>query len=140
MQVKPTLVMLAAGLVVALALGVSAAPSSAQKPAAKKATPKAKTTEDMPPIWYKLLLFPEADPDNGPAPLTVNFTVTIYDDDVVKPKFTWNFGDGSRESHQQNVQHTYKKPGQYKATIRVTDANDRLGTDVLQIDVDEPGS
>ena len=65
-------------------------------------------------------------PQTGEASLTVNFdgsastavTGTIVD-------WSWNFGDGTTGSGA-TVQHTYATPGQYFASLTVTDSNGRV--------------
>ena len=103
------------------------------------AQPAPTLTEEDEALLKKLLLHLSAEPDYGPAPLTVQFTLEHFETDKpVKPKYTWEFGDGSRKSHEQNPKHTYKKPGKYKAVIKVTDAVGQAGEDDLQIDVVAP--
>ncbi|MFQ5666636.1 MAG: PKD domain-containing protein, partial [Candidatus Binatia bacterium] len=61
-----------------------------------------------------------------------------YEKDTANPQFTWYFGDGSPLSHKANPRHTYKQPGTYKVSVRVTDAEGRAGTDDWSIDVESP--
>ena len=112
----------------------------APPPEAGKAPPPAPTlTEEDEALLKKLLLHVSAEPDYGPAPLTVQFTVEHFaTDNPVKPKYTWDFGDGSKKSREQNPKHTYKKPGKYKAVIKVTDAVGQAGEDDLPIEVVKP--
>ena len=87
----------------------------------------------------KLIILPEADPDVGPPPLTVHFTVEVSEvSDPENPKYTWDFGDKSPESHEQAPTHTYKKPGDYKVLIKITDTGGRSGEDDLLITVENP--
>jgi hypothetical protein len=114
--------------------GRSAAAAVEAPPEAGNAPPT--PTEEDKILLKTLLLHVSAEPDYGPAPLTVQFTVEHFaTDNPVKPKYTWDFGDGSKKSQEQNPKHTYKKPGKYKAIIKVTDAVGQAGQDDLQIDV-----
>ncbi len=107
---------------------------------AQSAQPKTDSGAPQDVNMMKLLLFPDANPDEGPPPLTVHFEVEIYPgDEAKKPKFDWEFGDGSPVSHEQNPVHTYKHPGEYKALVRVRDATGRSGNDEVQISVEAPG-
>ena len=112
----------------------------ATPPEAAKVPPPAPTlTEEDKALLKKLLLHLSAEPDYGPAPLTVQFSLEHFETDTpVKPKYTWDFGDGSKKSHEQNPKHTYKKPGKYKAIIKVTDAVGQAGEEDLPIEVVKP--
>lgn len=46
--------------------------------------------------------------------------------------FAWQFGDGQNGSGQR-VSHTYKKPGKYTVTLKVTDNADREDTDRVAV-------
>ncbi|KAA3663058.1 MAG: PKD domain-containing protein [Calditrichaeota bacterium] len=59
-----------------------------------------------------------ADPLQGAAPLTVNFTNQSEGDNIVA--YSWEFGDGTT-SIELNPQHTYAAPGLY--TVTLTAAN-----------------
>jgi PKD repeat protein len=42
-------------------------------------------------------------------------------------RYTWDFGDGSEKSSEQNPTHAYTKPGSYVVTLMVTDSENRHG-------------
>ena len=75
-----------------------------------------------PGAWYFDSRVPviTAAPQDGPAPLSVNFTGGP-DSGVVG--YRWDFGDGFA-SDDQNPSHTYDSPGTYTVTYTITD---RLG-------------
>jgi PKD repeat protein/glucose/arabinose dehydrogenase len=59
----------------------------------------------------------------GPAPMTVNFTAQAAN----APSgvhYGWDFGDGST-GEGAAVEHSYAEPGEYQATVTVTDAEGR---------------
>lgn len=66
-----------------------------------------------------------AQPSAGPYPLVVKFTSTVtnYDGDLT---YSWNFGDGGT-SDEASPTHTYEEPGNYSASLTVTDSEDRTG-------------
>ncbi|HEV2166159.1 MAG TPA: PKD domain-containing protein, partial [Thermoplasmata archaeon] len=47
--------------------------------------------------------------------------------------FQWNFGDGSPEAGAANVSHNYALPGNYTASVTVTDRDGRSATDTTSI-------
>jgi hypothetical protein len=83
-----------------------------------------------------LVLVAHGDPDVGRPPLTVKFTVeSLLEKEMSQPQYTWDFGDGSAVSHEASPVHTYTKPGDYLATIRVVDASGQRGWDEVDIEV-----
>jgi PKD repeat protein len=77
----------------------------------------------------------EADPDIGTAPLTVHFAA-VLDDDLVGPfYYQWDFGDGGHDVNSPTT-HTYREPGQYTATLTVTNSQGQLGRKDVEIQVD----
>lgn len=56
----------------------------------------------------------------GKAPLAVQFTGSGADPDGTIALYAWTFGDGGTSS-QQSPSHTYASPGNYTATLTVTD-------------------
>lgn len=81
-----------------------------------------------------IILFSEAQPTKGSAPLTVAFTADPPPD-VANPTYTWQFGDGSATSTGQSVSHTFAKPGIYKVLLKVTSPAGDLGLDEQRIKV-----
>jgi hypothetical protein len=79
------------------------------------------------------IIWADAKPTNGAAPLTVAFSVDPPDG-VSDPVYTWQFGDGSNGTGQ-SVSHTFGKPGIYQVLLKVTNASGALGQDELRIKV-----
>ncbi|WP_370517512.1 ThuA domain-containing protein [Pseudactinotalea sp. HY160] len=64
----------------------------------------------------------ETSATTGTAPLTVDFTATGSDPDGDTPlTYSWDFGDGSATVDTAAATHTYTRPGEYAATVTVTD-------------------
>ncbi len=79
----------------------------------------------------------ETDSDVGAAPLTVEFTARL-DEDLPGPfYFQWEFGDGARDVSNPTT-HVYRKPGEYTATVTVTNAQGQKATRDVQITADAP--
>ncbi|MDW0141150.1 MAG: PKD domain-containing protein, partial [Nitrososphaeraceae archaeon] len=51
--------------------------------------------------------------------------------------YVWNFGDGSEESNEQTVSHTFEEAGTYNITLTVTDSEDQTASDSIEITVEE---
>jgi len=85
-----------------------------------------------------LLLFAEAEPEIGPAPLTVQFSVWDPHDTAEDPKFFWDFGDGSPISNERKPVHVYEKPGDYTVKFYASDTDELVDDDELEIEVEEP--
>lgn len=70
------------------------------------------------------------------APATFEFDATIAGG--TEPyTFSWNFGDDSAGSDEQNVVHTFNEAGTYTVTLTVTDSEDQTASDTLEITVEE---
>jgi len=68
------------------------------------------------------VILPKATPNNGEAPLDVQFAANATDvnpDDVLE--YEWNFGDGSSNNFTANPLHTYLNQGTHIATVSVSD-------------------
>jgi len=77
-----------------------------------------------------------ATPNNGSAPLTVNFTGQVNDYDVGDTfTYSWDFGDNTNISTFQNPTHTYIDNGTYTAILTVTNQNDISASADIEITV-----
>ena len=75
-----------------------------------------------------------ADPTSGSAPLQVHFTGSDSSDpDEETLTYDWDFGDGSPHSSLADPVHTYANPGDYTATLTVTDPTLRTDSDSVSI-------
>jgi hypothetical protein len=81
-----------------------------------------------------VIVWSDAKPTSGSAPLTVEFTVDPLEG-AKSPKYSWDFGDGSPGGEGTKVSHTYSKPGVYRAMLKVTDNTGDLGDDEQRIKV-----
>lgn len=80
-----------------------------------------------------------ADPTSGPAPLTVTFDASRSSDpDGDGLSYSWNFGDGSVDGTGVSVTHTYEEPGNYVATLTVSDSRGGVDVDTINIRIREP--
>jgi PKD repeat protein len=78
----------------------------------------------------------EADPQQGPAPLTVVFDGTGSMDPEGGVLYAdWTFGDGSLPVQGLLATHTYSAPGSYRSTLTVVDDQGLLDTDDIYITV-----
>ena len=73
----------------------------------------------------------------GFAPATFEFEANITGGDEPYT-YLWNFGDGSEESDEQTVEHTFEEAGIYNVTLAVTDNDNQDATDSIEITVEEP--
>jgi PKD repeat protein len=73
-----------------------------------------------------------ATPTSGKAPLVVAFTGSGSDSDGTIASYAWTFGDGGT-SGLQNPSHTYLSPGNYTATLTVTDSGAATGSATVGI-------
>ena len=81
-----------------------------------------------------IIVFSEAKPTSGAAPLTVAFTADPPQT-ISNPTYTWQFGDGGATSTGQSVSHTFTKPGIYKVVLKITSPAGDLGLDEQRIKV-----
>jgi PKD repeat protein len=80
-------------------------------------------------------------PTTGNAPLGVSFTGSATGG-TAPYSYSWNFGDGSAASTQQNPSHTYNSAGTYTAKLTVTDSSTpaKTATSNVTITVSAVGS
>ena len=55
-------------------------------------------------------------------------------------KYEWDFGDGSSKAQGKMVSHTFDKPGEYSATLKITDDKNKTGEISQKITVSSPAS
>jgi hypothetical protein len=75
-----------------------------------------------------------ATPRSGTAPLRVRFSSAYTDPDGDSVSTVWDFGDGQMAGGPR-ISHTYTTPGNYTATVTVTDPSGSTDTDSVQITV-----
>ena len=85
---------------------------------------------DLPPVAVI-----SSDQTSGKIPLTVNFNaLNSYDPEGKPLTYTWNFGDGSTESSQGIVSHTYQDvTGQISVKLTVKDISDQATSAIQTI-------
>ncbi len=76
-------------------------------------------------------------PLSGIAPLAVTLTDNgSYDQDGAIVSYEWNFGDNTASSPNASSFHTYYAPGNYTATLTVTDNDGLANSDTVNIVVE----
>jgi hypothetical protein len=72
----------------------------------------------------------------GFAPATFEFEANITGG--TEPyTYSWDFGDGSEESDEETVEHTFEEAGSYDVSLTVTDSDGRTASDSIEISVEE---
>jgi PKD repeat protein len=105
----------------------------ARSPAAAAAAPTGEEADEGEEI---LMVWAEAEPDEGKPPLTVQLKADISGGSGER-KVKWDFGDGSPPSNEVNPTHTYPKPGSFRASIEVEDGTGDSDSDYVDIEVAE---
>ncbi|GIH53042.1 Glucose/arabinose dehydrogenase, beta-propeller fold [Microbispora rosea] len=82
-----------------------------------------------------------ATPTTGTAPLKVDFTSTGTDPEGDTVTYKWDFGvNGAPQPTTANASYTYTAPGNYTATVTVTDAKGAASTQQIAIKVNTPAT
>ncbi|WP_432872034.1 ThuA domain-containing protein [Microbispora rosea] len=82
-----------------------------------------------------------ATPTTGTAPLKVDFTSTGTDPEGDTVTYKWDFGvNGASQPTTANASYTYTAPGNYTATVTVTDAKGAASTQQIAIKVNAPAT
>jgi hypothetical protein len=108
------------------AAAAPAAPAAAASPAA--ADDAAEEGDEILMVWA------EAEPDEGAPPLEVQLKADISGG-VGERKVKWEFGDGSPASSEVNPKHRYEKAGTFRASVEVSDASGDSDSDYVDIEV-----
>jgi hypothetical protein len=100
--------------------------------------PPTAATGVAPGVADPLLILAGCIPEEGQAPLTVRCDVTP---DGGQSPFTyrWTFQDGSPDSSEPVITHTFKEPGLQQIDVYVKDASGDEDRDYVIITVLEPG-
>jgi PKD repeat protein len=118
-------------------------PEQPAAPAKEVAKPAAPSNEAAPDeaapgadeLVEPLLAWAEADPEDGKAPLKVQFNADI---EGGTPPLTikWTFGDGTPPSSEANPAHTYAAAGSFRADLEVADSAGDSDSDWVEIEVE----
>jgi PKD domain len=72
----------------------------------------------------------------GVAPATFEFGAHITGG-IESYTISWDFGDGSEVSDEENVAHTFEEPSRYNVAVTITDSNGETASDNLDVTVEE---
>jgi PKD repeat protein len=81
-----------------------------------------------------LMVWAEAEPDEGAPPLEVQLKADVSGG-VGERKVKWEFGDGTPPSTEINPKHKYDKAGTFRASVEVTDGSGDSDSDYVDIEV-----
>jgi len=117
----------------------AAAPSPAAAPAkapaaAAVASPAAEADAAAEEGDEILMVWAEAEPDEGAPPLEVQLKADVSGG-VGERKVKWEFGDGSPASNEVNPKHKYDKAGTFRASVEVSDASGDSDSDYVDIEI-----
>src|SRR5918997_1794604 len=96
-------------------------------------TPTSTTTTITEPLTAGII----SNSTEGFAPATFEFEANITGG-TGPYGISWDFGDGSEESDEQTVEHTFEEAGIYNVTLAVTDTDNQDASDSIEITVEEP--
>ncbi len=81
-----------------------------------------------------LMVWAEAEPDEGAPPLSVQLKADVSGGQGER-KLKWDFGDGSPPSSELNPVHKYEKAGTFRASVEVSDSTGDSDSDYVDIEV-----
>ena len=112
----------------------AAAPEAAKSPETTAPQPAVPRAEPAEPVAQPLVAWIEAEPEEGEAPLKVQFTARLKGG-TLPYKVQWVFGDDSEPASEPNPVHTYVKPGTYAVELTANDSGDDDDDDDIEIEV-----
>jgi PKD repeat protein len=110
-------------------------PAAPTQDAATSAAPSQEAAPAADELIEPLLAWAEAEPEDGKAPLTVQFNADI-EGGTAPLTITWTFGDESAPSSEPNPSHTYATAGSYRADLDVKDSAGDSDSDWVEIEVE----
>jgi PKD repeat protein len=84
----------------------------------------------------ELFIDPVAEPEEGPAPLSVQFDPNVEDNLGPVVECEWDFGDGSPKVKELKPKHVFEKTGDYEVTVSCRDAEGLTGESEVDVFVD----
>jgi PKD repeat protein len=112
----------------------SPAATAAAAPAPVAAASPADAADEEEEAEEILMVWAEADPDEGAPPLEVQLKADVSGG-IGERKVKWEFGDGSPASNEINPKHRYEKAGTYRASVEVSDASGDSDSDYVDIEI-----
>ena len=89
-------------------------------------------TNTPPPLAVEII----SNSTEGVAPATFEFEANITGG--TEPHLiNWNFDDGSEESNDETVVHIFEEADTYNVTLTVTDSEEQIASDSVEIEVEE---
>jgi PKD repeat protein len=90
-----------------------------------------------PPTSPLMVEITSSDTEGEVAPATIEFEADVTGG--TEPyTYSWDFdGEGSGESNEQTVSHTFDEAGSYNVGLTVTDSGGQIGSDSMEITVEE---
>jgi len=112
----------------------AAVPEAAKPPEPTAPQPAVPRAEPAEPVVQPLVAWIEAEPEEGEAPLKVQFTARLKGG-TLPYNLQWVFGDESEPTSEANPVHTYTKPGTYFVELTAKDSGDDDDDDDIEIEV-----
>lgn len=105
-------------------------------------TPQIAPRSDFPPPLDAAvdgpLIWAEAHPSWGSAPLAVYFDVEPLEHATFEV-WAWDFGDGTPIARRRQPQHTYRRAGIYEVHVWARDRQGRISMDTVKVRVEPSG-
>ena len=114
----------------------AAAPGGGMAPGDDEANDEVDTEEE--PEEADCSVIADAEPDYGEPPLTVHFSVD-YECTEGSAQVSWDFGDKTGPSSDDNPIHVYRDTGEFTAVVTVRTSDGAIARDEIDITVEAEG-
>jgi hypothetical protein len=111
-----------------------AAPAGQPAQPGQPAAPAQAPAATMAMVVDELYVDAEADPDEGPPPLSVKFTSTV-EDATGAVTCDWDFGDNTPHSQDMNPTHVYQAEGDFVVLLKCKDSKGIEGETEIDVTV-----